>query len=82
MEHETPGMAYTDLLAAVHGRLAARWGAPSSPGENEAFGSSVPKCPPFADSSDALRYLKGYYKMVILSNVDRASFAASNAKPG
>ena len=81
-EHETPGMAYPDLLAAVHGRLAAEWGAESTPEQNAAFGASVPEWPPFADSADALRYLKGHYKLVILSNVDRASFAASAAKLG
>ncbi len=81
-EHETPGMAYPDLLGAVHGRLGAQWGAETNPGQNAAFGSSVPEWPPFADSADALRYLKGHYKLVILSNVDRAGFAASEAKLG
>ena len=76
---ETPGMAYPDLLAAVHERLGRRWGTSPAPGQNAAFGASVPDWPPFADSTDALRYLKGHYKLVILSNVDRANFAASNA---
>lgn len=81
-QSETPGMAYPDLLAAVHGRLAAGWGAASSLEQNAAFGLSVPEWPPFADSADALRYLKGHYKLVILSNVDRTSFATSNARLG
>ena len=81
-EHETPGMIYPDLLAAVHGRLGARWGASPSPDQNAAFGASIPDWPPFADSADALCYLKDHYKLVILSNVDRASFAASAAKLG
>ena len=81
-EHETPGLAYPDILAAVHGRLSRRWGAETAPEQNATFGASVPDWPAFADSTDALRYLKGHYKLVILSNVDGGSFAASKAKLG
>ena len=35
-----------------------------------------------ADTADALRYLKTRYKLVILSNVSRDGFAASNRKLG
>ena len=38
--------------------------------------------PAFPDSAAALHYLKLHYKLVILSNVDRASFAASNRRLG
>jgi len=38
--------------------------------------------PAFADSAGALRKLKKRYRLVILSNVDRAGFAASNRKLG
>src|SRR4030095_9375966 len=47
-----------------------------------AFGGSVGRWPAFADSATSLRYLKRYYKLCILSNVDRASFARSNEKLG
>jgi 2-haloacid dehalogenase len=40
----------------------------------------VPRWPAFPDSAAALQYLKQHYKLVILSNVDRASFAESNKK--
>ena len=46
----------------------------------EAFGDSVPDWPAFPDSAEALRYLKGHFRLVILSNVHRAGFAASNEK--
>ncbi len=36
--------------------------------------------PAFADSAGALQYLKRHAKLVILSNVDNESFAASNKK--
>ena len=79
---ETPSLRYPDLLAAVHKRLAAHWGAASSDADAAAFGASVGDWPAFPDSADSLRYLKQHYKLMILSNVDRASFARSNEKLG
>ena len=49
---------------------------------DEAFGESVPLWPAFPDNADALRILKHHYKLVILSNVHRDGFAASNRKLG
>ena len=46
------------------------------------FGASVPDWPAFPDSAAALAYLKQHYKLVILSNVDRVSFAGSNRRLG
>ena len=79
-EAETPAMVYSGLLATVHRRLAVEWGVASTPGEDAAFGASVPDWPAFADSTSSLQYLKKYYKLVILSNVDRASFKGSNRR--
>ena len=42
----------------------------------------MPFWPAFPDTADALRYLKHYYRLVILSNVHREGFAASNRKLG
>ena len=50
-----------------------------SDAEARAFGASVGDWPAFPDSAGALAYLKEHYKLVILSNVDRGSFARSNA---
>jgi 2-haloalkanoic acid dehalogenase type II len=36
--------------------------------------------PAFPDSAESLAYLKKHYKLVILSNIDNASFAASNQR--
>ncbi|HEY0420430.1 MAG TPA: haloacid dehalogenase type II [Acetobacteraceae bacterium] len=77
---ETPRMVYSDLLAAVHRRLAAEWGVAATEQEHRDFGASVPDWPAFPDSAAALAYLKRHYKLVILSNVDRASFAGSNKR--
>ena len=81
-EAETPGMVYPELLARVHRRLAEEWGIAAGEEEHRAFGSSVDDWPEFADSAASLRYLKRFYKIAILSNVDRKSFAASNQRLG
>jgi len=81
-ERKTPGLLYRELLAQVHRRLAGEWGAAIDDGEAAAFGASVGDWPAFPDSPAALDYLARFYKLVILSNVDRASFAHSNRKLG
>ena len=78
----TPTMIYSDLLAAVHRRLAAEWGVTVEEDAHHRFGASVPDWPAFPDSPDALAYLKQHYRLVILSNVDRVSFAGSNRRLG
>lgn len=78
----TPAMLYPELLAEVHRRLARDWGVAVDEAAHVAFGRSIPDWPAFPDSAAALAYLKRHYLLVILSNVDRASFAGSNARLG
>jgi 2-haloacid dehalogenase len=78
----TPAKRYGELLAIVYKRLAEEWGVPVTPDECAAYGRSIKTWPAFADSPGALEYLKNHYKLVILSNVDNESFAASNEKLG
>ncbi|KAJ5167199.1 uncharacterized protein N7482_005980 [Penicillium canariense] len=76
----TPDMPYSQLLATVHPLLAARLGLPApSDADSQRFGASVGTWPAFSDTVDALQRLAKHYKLVVLSNVDRASFAQSNA---
>ena len=79
-ELETPALAYSLLLSVVYKRLAKEWGLKVTEEEANIFGASVPDWPAFADSASSLQYLKKFYKLVILSNVDRLSFRSSNAK--
>ena len=81
-ETDTPGMLYTDLLTLVHKGLASRLELHTTAELNSEFGRSLAHWPAFPDSADALRYLKQHYKLVILSNVSREGFAASNRKLG
>lgn len=79
---ETPAMPYAELLTEVHRNLADEWGVEASDAVHTRFGASVPDWPAFPDSAEALAYLKRYYKLVILSNVDRTGFAGSRRKLG
>jgi len=81
-ERETPAKPYPGILADTLVRLAARLGAHASAADAASFGSSVGDWPAFADSPEALAYLKRHYRLVILSNVDRASFARSRVRLG
>jgi 2-haloacid dehalogenase len=79
-EQETPAMPYSQLLSLVYKRIGKEWGVVVTNQQANIFGASVPDWPEFSDSVRALRYLKRYYKLVILSNVDRISFRSSNAR--
>jgi 2-haloacid dehalogenase len=78
----TPSKSYAELLAVVYKRLAEHWGLSVSWHECLTYGRSIADWPAFPDSSEALRYLKQHFALVILSNVDNESFAHSNARLG
>ncbi|MFC1740022.1 haloacid dehalogenase type II [Pseudomonadota bacterium] len=82
LEAESPGMPYPEILSRVHHGIAVHFELGTTKEADQAFGNSVPFWPAFPDTADALRYLKHYYKLVILSNVHREGFAASNRKLG
>ncbi|OHZ03477.1 haloacid dehalogenase type II [Salinicola sp. MIT1003] len=78
----TPHLQYRLLLAVVYKRLAEEWGVSVSHDECLAYGDFVKQWPAFADTAEALAYLKQHYKLVVLSNVDNESFAYSQRKLG
>jgi FMN phosphatase YigB (HAD superfamily) len=80
-------MLYRDLLARADEVLAEGLrdnDAPTSSADftdkHKEFGASIKDWPIFPDTCDALRVLEKHYKLVILSNVDHASFAHTHAK--
>jgi 2-haloalkanoic acid dehalogenase type II len=77
-----PGNLYPLILARSMRALGTQLGAPVSDDEAAAFGASVPDWPAFPDSAEALERLARRYRLLILSNVDRASFAGSNRRLG
>ena len=77
---QTPTMPYRNLLAIVYKRLAESWGIAVSDAECRAYGQSIGYWPAFPDSAEAMQYLKKHFKLIILSNIDNQSFAASQLK--
>jgi 2-haloacid dehalogenase len=77
---KTPAMRYAELLSVVHSRVAGELNVKTTREEDERFGASIPDWPAFDDSPGALQYLKKHFKLVVLSNVDRESFAGSNRR--
>lgn len=77
---EHPGRRYSELLTGLHPKLCKDIGVDEpTQAESKAYGESVKTWPAFPDSVAALKQLSKTYKMVVLSNVDNASFAANNA---
>jgi 2-haloacid dehalogenase len=81
-EAEHPADPYPGILARSLRALGHELGAAVSDQDAAALATSVPDWPAFADSHDALEALSQHFKLIILSNVDRASFAASNTRLG
>jgi 2-haloacid dehalogenase len=82
VETESPTLPYPLVLAESLRRIGADLGVEVDAAEATEFGESVSTWPAFADSAAALRRLQQRYRLIILSNVDRASFARSNRRLG
>lgn len=79
-QHYTPAKPYREVLPIVYKRLAEEWGIAITHEDCVAYGRSVANWPAFEDSPGALQYLKKYFKLAILSNVDNESFQHSNKR--
>ena len=82
VEDEMPGALYPVILGETMRRVGARLGAEVTDADAGSFGQSVKDWPAFPDTVEALRRLSTRYKLIILSNIDRASFAASSPRLG
>lgn len=82
VQQESPQMRYPQVLAEAFRRIGRGLGIEVGDEEAEEFGGSVGGWPPFPDSAQALRELKARFRLAILSNVDRRSFALSSEKLG
>lgn len=80
VEREHPTWRYPLVLAEAFRRTGETLGLEVSEEDAEAMGRSVPDWPAFPDSHGALRRLQAHAKLIILSNVDRESFAGSGAR--
>ncbi len=82
IQEEHPAMLYPEVLGRVAKAIAADFGRAASDTKAAAFGASIADWPPFPDTVAALDYLKQHGLLVVLSNVDRASFAESARRLG
>ena len=82
VQAETPDLRYPLVLSEVLRRMGSDLDVPVSDDDARGFGNSVGSWPAFDDSTPALRALSERFKLIILSNVDRSSFARSNERLG
>lgn len=82
IERENPTALYPQVLAQSFRATGAKLGIPVSEEDAERLGASVPDWPAFPDSAQALQKLSTRFKLIILSNVDKKSFAGSNERLG
>ncbi|EIM89064.1 haloalkanoic acid dehalogenase, partial [Stereum hirsutum FP-91666 SS1] len=76
LEAQFPNMLYTDVLANTHAELAKRLGRKRRlEAMDREFAESIKDWPVFGDTNEALRSLSTHFKLIVLSNVDRFSFA-------
>ena len=81
-ERDHPADLYPRILASSFTATGETGlGVPVSAAEAELLAVSVPDWPAFPDSHDALAGLGPRYKLIILSNVDRTSFAGEQRPP-
>jgi 2-haloacid dehalogenase len=81
-ELEHPAAPYPEIMARSMQAMGRELGVDVTREEAARLGASVPEWPAFEDSPAALQALAGRYQLLILSNVDRASFAASARRLG
>jgi 2-haloacid dehalogenase len=79
-EREHPTALYPEILARTMHELGAELGVEVTDDDAQSLAVSVADWPAFPDSAAALSSLADHYKLIILSNVDRDSFRASNEK--
>lgn len=77
-----PYRLYREVLAGVMTGLAQEFGFELLPGEEETLAESLPSWPAFPEVPEVLPQLAQSYPLVILSNIDRALFDATQPKLG
>jgi len=81
-QEKDPSALYPAILERTFLALSDRLGLRRDLEAARAFAASIPAWPPFPDTAAALAELSHHFTLAILSNVDRASIAASVAAIG
>ena len=82
VQETDPAALYPMVLGRVCKLVAEDFGHTATDDEARAFAASIADWPPFPDTIEALAYLKQHGLLMVLSNVDRASFAHSSRRLG
>lgn len=82
VEDEMPTAPYPAVLGETLRRIGAELDAEVTDEDATAYGHSVKDWPAFPDTAAALQRLATRFKLIIVSNIDRRSFAASTPRLG
>jgi 2-haloacid dehalogenase len=82
VQDDMPSALYPVILGETLRRVGSELGANVTDDDAATYGDSVKDWPAFPDTAAALSRLSTRFKLIILSNIDRASFAASNPRLG
>lgn len=82
VQSSDPELPYPEVLRRVAQRIGRRFDLPVSDADAAGFARSIRRWPPFPDTSNALVRLQEHYRLAVLSNVDKASFAATERALG
>lgn len=81
VQKEHPTLSYPEILASVYKKLASQLSIQITAEEATHFGSTIGTWPAFPDTIAAMQALSKHYKLIVLSNVDRASFSQTLSGP-
>jgi 2-haloalkanoic acid dehalogenase type II len=82
VQRDMPSALYPSILGETLRRVGGELGAEVTEDDATIYGDSVKDWPAFPDSAAALQQLSKKFKLIIVSNIDRGSFAASNTRLG
>ncbi len=74
IEQAQPTLLYTKILQEIYRRLATELSVPFTSEEAITFSNGIGTWAPYPDTVRAMNTLGKYYKLIALSNVDKASF--------
>lgn len=77
IQSESPGLLYSQVLEEVVHKFGEKYGFNPTKSEAESFGVSVKNWKPFPDTVAGLQKLACFFKIIIVSNIDNTSIAAT-----
>ena len=78
---DQPSLPQNQVLARIYVTMGEEWGVKVPNEDAEKFAASMGSWPAFPDTVEALQTLSKYYKLVPLSNVDKATCAKTLSGP-